>query len=194
MVKIDFNKLSKNRYAMSHDWDIEFPAIALEKLIEATPNDIQNHMIQYKDGDSIFKFRCKSSTMPTTQVTKETITVYGRTTQVITSASPNGEITFTFLESDKYELYKFFVAWREMCISSSTNAAVADRGAVSIDGVSLILAVDNLWGRKSHGLVFILNGVQPTNVNLSNLNEQIGFMTLTVALKYDDYGIDLGQK
>jgi riboflavin synthase alpha subunit len=78
-----------------------------------------------------------------------------------------------------------------MSISSSTNAAIGSRGKVAIDGVEISLAINNSKNYKIPKLEFILNGVQPTNIMLSNLNEQIGLMTLTVTLKYDDYEIGL---
>jgi hypothetical protein len=220
-LAVEFNKMRKQNYAFSHSWDLVIPCDRVWKQIESylvsagqskvkqNPWDgvpgiawgkrkgikdiTTTHWSYHKEGDNL-NLRCKSSTIPKSNVRTERVKIYGMSTNVVLEDVPEGSITLVFMEDANHELYRFFSAWKDLGASHRTYASVL-RKDISMDEVQLrLLAPDAADKDKTNigdiiKLTFNLFGVQPTKVELSNLSNEINFMALTVTLKYDCFEV-----
>lgn len=176
-MAIEFNKMRKQTYAFSHSWELVLDSNILCNLAEYMPDTLT--------------LRCKSSTIPKSTVRAERVKIYGLSTQVVLEDETEGTITLVFLEDADHNLYRLFSVWKDFGASHRTYAQGGrdETSLVSQSGVELkLLQPDEK--KKSVKLTFKLYGVQPIRVELSNLDNNINFMTLTVTLKYDNFEVE----
>jgi hypothetical protein len=197
---VEFNKMRKQTYAMSHSWVIEIPFATVKTIIKDHPDWGERwDSASAKNGsvvDDNINLRCKSSTIPKSTVKTEKVKIYGMSTNVVLEDDTEGSITLTFLEDGSHGLYRFFSAWKDFGASHRTYA-MYDRKDISVqEGVKLKLLrpdvkTDDKTNIKDYTmLAFNLYGVQPVKVDLSNLDNNINFMTLTVTLKFDCFEVE----
>jgi len=189
--------MRKQTYAFSHDWNLVIPGGALMK-VEAYSSDTELTANPFRTSNEILKdnmnLRCKSSTIPKSTVRTEKVKVYGMSTNVILEDDTEGSITLVFLEDANHGLYRLFSTWKDLGASHRTYA-IGDRSNYSIqEGVQLQLLTSayNKTGEIKEDyvkLTFNLYGVAPIKVELSELSNEVNFMTLTVTLKYDCFEV-----
>lgn len=196
----DFSKSRKQTYAYSHSWDLVIPAHLWRRATKIT-DEFKNSLKKQTGLTSLYNtavgfatnasmdlnLRCKSSSLPKSTVRTEKVIVHGMSTQVILEDETEGSIPLVFLEDGNHELYRNFSMWKDMGATHRTYAQ-GNRGEFSADAVQLRLLNPNSASTDVR-LVFNLYGVQPTKVELSNLDNNINFMTLSVTLKYDNFEV-----
>lgn len=203
----EFNAMRKQSYAFSHSWDLVIPQDGWNKVtnrnddfkanLKKQPDliSLQNAAVGYPASEPNLTLRCKSATIPKSTVKTERVKVYGMSTQVVLEDETEGSITLVFFEDENHVLYRRFSTWKDLGATHRTYAQGGRtyntelKSRIALNYVQLRLLQPNTK-KNVPKLIFELYGVQPTRVELSNLDNNINFMTLTVTLKYDCFEVE----
>lgn len=197
-VQVNFKKLRRAKMALTHDWDFHLDVSRFTPIFNAHPHPKWKalcDLLNERQMGNELKIRCKSSTIPKSTAKAERIKIYGIPTSVILEDNADGSITLSFLEDEKHHLYRFFSLWKDLGASHRTPA-ITDRGSLSTNtycGVDLKLRLSpgkNILGEDTQKLLFTLYAVHPTSVDLSKVDNNIGFQTIGVTFKYDTFEVE----
>lgn len=177
-----YKTLRKAKFALTHNWTLFLPTDILSALFTLFP---ANTAIQGLAAAISPNMRCTSVTpIPHTNVKTETVRIHGLQTTQIVSADQTDTITLTMYEDDLHINYRLFTIWRDLGMSPKSYAHMHRRYISLPRGVFLWLDTP---GRQIPSLSFELFDVQPTEVKLSDMNNDPQFQTCTVTLKYSNY-------
>jgi len=177
----NYDKLRRQTFALTHNWDLVLPTDLLGAIINLIPNDTIKAIANAMSPN----IKCTSVSMPNTTLKTATAKVYGlRTTQIV-DAEQSNSIQLVMFEDSIHLNYRLFAVWRDLGMNSAKTFSHLMRKWISLPrGCFLWLYTGS---RTIPSMSFELFDVQPTNVVLSNPSNEGQFMTCTVDLKYSNY-------
>jgi len=156
---------SFDNLAMSYRWNMgfaQFPASVTPNITSAGLN-----------------LRCETATLPTKEMTTQTINIRGNKANHMGLMERTGEVTFTFFETVSHEVMAFLMAWEEKCFSTPEGTSDSKSNLQAIIEIDLLDNLDN--ATMKYTLVgCLLQGIEP-----GELGNENNFVKPKMKIKYD---------